>query len=329
VLEALVHIGVHPSQFPDRLQAELVESLRVRRINPKFHYESRQQVRAWLRLHEAHSPVRRERGYHDTYLRAFHHIIPQLDPGPLQIVALGCGTAEKECRLLELLPQARDRVSFIAIEVSMPMALLAQANAVQYLPPDRCQVLLCDLSSAADLARHLAALTQPGAQRLLTCFGVVPNFRPKRIFPQLAGLLHPGDHLLASANLAPGPDYRAAILAIQPQYDNTLTRNWLSLLLDELGIEGGDGRIRFGIESDPVWDPLARIAARFEFDRPRSVVLDHEEFRFARGDQLDLFCSYRHTPASIRGLLESHNVRIQSEWITASGEEGIFHSLLT
>jgi hypothetical protein len=70
VLEALVHIGVHPSQFPDRLQAELVESLRVRRINPKFHYESRQQARAWLRLHEVYSPARRDRDSRDTYLRA-------------------------------------------------------------------------------------------------------------------------------------------------------------------------------------------------------------------------------------------------------------------
>jgi L-histidine Nalpha-methyltransferase len=325
VLEALVHIGVHPSQFPDRLQAELVESLRVRRINPKFHYESRQQARAWLRLHEAYSPARRDRDSRDTYLRAFSEIVPQLGSGPIEIIALGCGHADKECRLLERLPQASDRVSFIAIDVSMPLALMARANAARFLPPDRCQILICDLSAAGDLADHLAGLAQPGAQRLLTCFGVVPNFRPRRIFPQLAALLNPGDHLLLSANLAPGPDYHAAIHAIRPQYDNPLTRDWLRLLLDELGVDPGDGRIRFVIEPDPVWDPLARIAARFEFDRPRCIVLDQEEFRFARGDRLDMFFSYRHTPDSVRGLVESDTIRIGPQWITSSGEEGIFH----
>jgi L-histidine Nalpha-methyltransferase len=137
-------------------------------------------------------------------------------------------------------------------------------------------------------------------------------------------LLQPGDHFLLSANLAPGPDYHAAIHAIRPQYDNPLTREWLGLLLDDLGIEPGDGRLQFVIEPDSDWDPLARIAARFEFLRPRCVVLESEEFRFARGDRLDLFFSYRHTSASIRGLLEPHSIGVEAEWITASGEEGIF-----
>jgi L-histidine Nalpha-methyltransferase len=325
VREALVHIGIHPSQFPDRLQAELVESVRVRRINPKLHYESRKQARAWLRLHEAHSPARRDRDCRETYQRAFDDLARQLGPGLVQIVGLGCGPAEKECRLIERMPQAGGRVSFVAIDVSVPLALTARSQAAELLPADQCHALVCDLA-AADLAAHLTSLTPPGARRLLTCFGVLPNFRPGKLLPRLAALLQPGDHLLLSANFAAGPDYRAAVQAIRPQYDNPLTREWLTLLLDDLGIEPGDGHIEFAIEPDAAWDSLARISARFEFDRPRCVVLDSEEFRFVRGDRLELFFSYRHTPGSMRGLLASHGMRVEAQWITSSGEEGIFHA---
>jgi uncharacterized SAM-dependent methyltransferase len=154
---------------------------------------------------------------------------------------------------------------------------------------------------------------------------VIPNFEPSRILPQLAQLLRPGDHLLLSANLAPGADYLAAVNLIRPQYDNLLTRDWLFLLLDDLGVDRADGHIAFSIEPDPAWNSLARITATFEFDRPRSIALDDDEFRFERGDTLRLFFSYRHTSASVRPLLAQHGIRVDAEWITASGEEGIFH----
>lgn len=324
--EAIVSIGVHPSQFPGRLHAELIESLRIRRISPKFHYETRRQARAWLRLHETYSPALRDDDCQNTYLRAFDDLAQRLGSGHIQIIALGCGRADKECRFIERLPNARDRVSFVAIDVSAPLALMARAQAAQQLPSDRCNALLCDLAAADDLAGHLSDLSPPGGQRLLTCFGLLPNFRPNRILPRLAALLHPGDHFLLSANLAPGPDYHAALHAIRPQYDNALTREWLGLLLNDIGIEPGDGHMQFMIEPDPAWDPLARIAAHFEFDRPRCVVIDNDEFRFARGDRLEVFFSYRHTPASIRGLLAAHAIQLETEWIIASGEEGIFSS---
>jgi L-histidine Nalpha-methyltransferase len=324
VPEALVHLGVHPSLFPDRVQAGLISSLRLRRIDPKFHYESRKQARAWLRLHECHSPARRDRQYRETYLRAFADVAQRLHPGDLQIVALGCGHAEKECMLIDQLPGPQTRVSFVAIDLSAPLALIAHTQASQRLPHDRCHALICDLAAASDLARHLNHLLPPGARRLVTCFGVLPNFTPKQILPRLAALLAPGDQLLLSANLAPDADFSASLNAILPQYDNPLTRQWLFLLLDDLGVDPADGQIRFSIEPDPAWTPLARIAAHFEFERPRSLIVDTEEFRFLRGDRLGLFFSYRHTRASVHGLLASSGIRTDADWTVPSGEEGLF-----
>jgi L-histidine Nalpha-methyltransferase len=324
VPETLVTIRVHSSQFPDRVELDLVESIRRRRIDSKFHYQTRQQARAWLRLHETYSPARRDRDCQRTYSRAFDDVAGALGPGPIQIVGLGCGDAAKEARLIERIPQAHDRVSFVAIDVGTPLVLLAHARVCQLLAADRCHAVVCDLDAARELSPELAGFRSEGERRLLTCFGVVPNFRPRWIVSVLGSLLEDGDELLLGVNLAPGQDYAAAMKAIRPQYDNPLTREWLGLLLEDLGVDPADGRIRFDIEPDPVWDPLARIAAHFDFDRPRCLVVGNEEFRFARGDRLTLFLSYRHTADSIRGLFARDQIEVTREWIAASGEEGLF-----
>ena len=89
--------------------------------------------------------------------------------------------------------------------------------------------------------------------RLVTFFGMIPNFEPQEILPKLASLIRPKDFLLFSANLAPGADYAAGMKKILPQYDNALTRDWLMTFLLDLGVERRDGELRFAIEEWPVW----------------------------------------------------------------------------
>src|SRR5687767_9170738 len=42
------NVLVHPSQFPEAVQGDLVASLRGRRVNHKFHYVSYRQAEQWL-----------------------------------------------------------------------------------------------------------------------------------------------------------------------------------------------------------------------------------------------------------------------------------------
>jgi hypothetical protein len=212
----------------------------------------------------------------------------------------------------------------VAVDVSWSLAVLARNEAALLLPEPRCQALVCDLGTADKLATEFDRITHPGHQRLLTCFGVLPNFTPKQLLPQLAAMLRPNDQLLLGVNLARESGYHDHLRQILPQYDNALTRSWLFLLLADLGIEPGDGQFDCHIDPDPAWNPLARITINFVFTRPRCVILDHEEFRFEREDRLRLFFSYRHTPSSVHGLLARHHIRVEHEWIAASGEEGIF-----
>jgi len=205
------------------------------------------------------------------------------------------------------------------------MVLVARKAALAQLPPGRCHPLICDLARAETegLLKVLAQHAPLGSPRILTFFGMIPNFEPGDILAKLAGLLRPTDHLLFSANLAPGPDYSAGMQRILPLYDNPLTRDWLTTFLFDLGFEPSDGCLDFGVEEDPATG-LCKIAASFCFVRARELFVEDEPFRFEPGVKIRLFFSYRYTPDRIRGLLAAYGLEVTRQWVIPSGEEGIF-----
>jgi uncharacterized SAM-dependent methyltransferase len=180
---------------------------------------------------------------------------------------------------------------------------------------------LCDLALACDLPKIFHQLGEPAAPRILTFFGMIPNFEPDNILPKLASLMRADDLLLMSANLAPGPDYRAGVERVLPGYDNPQTRAWLLAFFEDLGAERGDGAVDFSIEET---SGLLRIVADFRFLRPRELTVHDEPFAFRPGETVRLFFSYRHTPGLVRQLLQARGLRVAEQWITASEEEGVF-----
>jgi L-histidine N-alpha-methyltransferase len=318
---AIAQVTIHSSQFPEQVRRDLLESLRSRRVNHKFHYDSVKQTQKWLALHEAFSPARTDADCLATYDRSFAETARQMDTPEVRVIGLGCGGGQKDVRLLQLLKEAGRKTSYTPSDVSMAMVLTAVAAALPVVNDAQCQPLVCDLATAEDLPAVLQS--QPGVgARLITFFGMIPNFEPKMILPKLAAIVLPPDHLLFSANLAPGDDYDAGVRQVLPLYDNEPTREWLITFLLDLGVERGDGDIRFTIEDDS--NGLKRIVARFHFGRARKILVEQEEFAFAADEYIRLFFSYRHTPVNIRSLLERHGLTVKQEWIAGSGEEGIF-----
>jgi len=186
------------------------------------------------------------------------------------------------------------------------------------VPEKNCFPFVCDLASATDLPTVLVT-RHPS---LATFFGMIPNFEPLEILPRLASLVRPKDSLLFSANLAPGINYTAGVKRVLPQYDNPPTRDWLLTFLLDLGIERGDGELRFAIESGGLG--LKRVVARFHFSRARRLEIESETFAFRRGESIRLFFSYRYTPALARKALANHGLEVLNQWITQSEEEGVF-----
>ena len=322
--QALAQVAIHCSQFPENAARDLRESLRSRQVNHKFHYEGWKQTRKWLALHQAYSPSRTDADCVSAYEMSFQAAAARLGAPRVHVVGLGCGGGQKDSRLLALLRGAGKEVFYTPADASTAMVLVAWERALGEIERGNCFPMVCDLASAGNLAAILDEHAVAGAARLLTCFGMLPNFEPSVILPRLADLVRAEDWLLLSANLALGPDYAAGVRAILPLYDNGLTRDWLLTFLFDLGVEPEDGFLRFDVEEAPPGSGLERVAACFHFERPRGVEVDSDRFEFQAGDSIRLFFSYRHTPAQVGGLLAAHGLEVAGRWIAPSGQEGIF-----
>jgi L-histidine Nalpha-methyltransferase len=323
-MPSTANVTIHASQYPENVRRDRLTSLRTRRVNHKFHYDSVKQTHQWLALHQAHSPSRHDDECAATYDRAFAGTVATIASEEIHVLGLGCGGGQKDTRLLKLLHAASKQVGYTPCDVAVAMTLVARQAALAVVPAEKCFPLVCDLATADDLPEVFARRGWPQSPRLITFFGMIPNFEPGEILPRLASLVRPEDSLLFSANLAPGPDYAAGVHRLLPQYDNALTHDWLMTFLLDLGVERGDGEMRFGVEDESAGRGLKKIVARFEFARARQIAVEDERFAFCGGDAIQLFFSYRYTSARVRRALADGGLSVEAEWITQSGEEGVF-----
>jgi L-histidine Nalpha-methyltransferase len=317
----MVPVAIHASQFPDRVRKDLLESLRRRRVNHKFLYDSVRQTQQWLKLHQACSPSRTDPDCAAIYDRSFRAVAERINARQVHLIGLGCGGGQKDTRLLKRLKARGRQVFYTPCDVSAAMVLTARQTALAAVPERNCFPFVCDLASAGDLPSCFSKHSPPKATRLITFFGMVPNFEPEIILPKLAALVRRNDLLLLSANLAPGENYRGGMGKILPQYDNPLTRDWLTTFLLDVGIDRQDGRLRFRIDTHR---GLRRVVAEFEFARSRRLELDGCRFEFHPDQTLRLFFSYRYTPVLVDAFLRRNGLQVLDQWITAAQEEGVF-----
>ena len=57
-MPTVVNVAIHSSQFPENVRRDLLDSLRARQVNHKFHYDNIKQTQKWLLLHATLSPSR-------------------------------------------------------------------------------------------------------------------------------------------------------------------------------------------------------------------------------------------------------------------------------
>ena len=315
------YVFIDRSQFPENVRRDLLESLCARAINHKFHYESYKQAAKWLGLHEAYSPAPQDESYARAYEKAFAAVGEHAHSAEIHVVGFGCGGGEKEARLLRVLNAREHRLTYTACDVSLPLVLMAREAALPFVPEAQCNAVVSDLGTSDGLADAIGG-GRVRCARVCTLFGIIPNFEPYHLFGQIIPILRTNELLLFSANLAPGNDYTAGVLHVLPQYDNELTRDWLMTLFLDLGFERGDGEIAFAIETDP--RGLQRIAADFELANPRAIRVSGETISFRAAERIRIFFSYRHTPETLKSLVDEFGIEIIGEWFDDSKEEGVF-----
>ncbi|MBI5800678.1 MAG: L-histidine N(alpha)-methyltransferase [Verrucomicrobia bacterium] len=309
------------------IEAAFCASIQSGRMNHKFHYDTPKQSLRWLRVHEAFSPARQDLSCQAAYETGAAAAAQLIGRGDIDVVSLGCGGGQKELGLLRALRTLNPerRVRYVPTDVSVSLALIAREAAVAAgTTASDCAPLVLDLALAEDWGKALESVLMPGVRRVVTFFGMLPNFSPAEALPRLSGLLKPKDVLLVSANLAPGKNYAASVRKILPQYDNTLTGEWLFSVLADIGVAHGDGRMEFRVAKCPEGSGLLRVEAGFVFRRACTLRYGGKEWRCRRGDRFGLFFSYRHTSEQMEGLFLQHGLRMESQWLNLTGDEGVF-----
>lgn len=308
-MQSSVSVTVHSSCFPGKSRAAFLESLRMRQMNHRFHYESDKQAQRWLALHEAYSPARTDDECQSMYQRAFVQTAGLVGSG-VNLFSIGCGGGQKDMVLLKALAPRE----YIPSDVSLPLALHAHLSARE--KGFHSMPLVLDLPNAPDLREFVPR----DGRCLFAFFGMLPNFEPSETAP-LWNAMRMDDYVIMSANLASGSDYAAGVQKILPLYENDLTRRWLATVLLDAGLQLSPSEIEFSIQAA---NQLLRVEANYTFQTSQKIVLDGEEFSFGAGEPFRLFFSYRHTPKLLREQLAPYGIEILREWIASSGEEGVF-----
>lgn len=302
--DELQPVWIHHSRNMGAIASARKETIRTGRMDHTFHYASDRQSELWLDVHRAHSPAVNDSGVIDIYRRLFNKIAAQQNSAPVHVIGLGCGGGAKDRLLLETLKKAGSRIRFTPIDVSPALALLSASVSREWCD-EPLHPIVADLRQFPKLPKALDPIDD-GAARLYTFFGMIPNFEPDEILPALRGWIRPQDRLVLSANLAPAltesaADYRAAMEIVRPQYDNPQTRNWLTRVLHDWGLESLEPAYSLRIEGK---NGLLRFCAN--------------------AGTMQLFFSYRYTPERLHATLAAHGLALGDGFVSPSREEGVW-----
>ena len=318
-----VTLTIHDSQYPMRVRQELCHGLRTKALPGKFLYDSPAQAQRWLTYHHAYSPSRTDAALLHLYQHTFRTALRHLTASPLHYISLGCGGGTKDLLFLQQATTRHTPLFFTPTDISPTLVVETMLKIQSTLPALPSFPLVVDFTAAPDLASVLAQPEPPDTQRVLTCFGMLPNFDYQTFLPYVQHLLRPGDLLLLSANLSPLP-YPDACPHILPQYDNPLARAWYGGLLDSLGFTAVDYEMHLDAHPLHVDGYVWQIRAAAQFLRDVQVELYDETFSFASGERLQLFFSNRFTPHIMPQILQDAALSVVEPFLFASQEEGIY-----
>ena len=318
-----ISLTFHESQYPARVAEHLRHGLRTRRLPMKFLYDSPAQAQRWLAYHQAYSPSRTEVDLLALYDQSFEVALRTVSSDALHIVSLGCGGGRKDARFLQRAQTQCSHLFFTPTDISAALVLATMVYIQEAFPALPCFPYVMDLEAQPDLYPLLAQAETCPSTRLLSCFGMLPNFDYRAFLPYLRRLMRPHDLLLISANLSPEP-YPNGCTTIVPQYDNPFSHAWFAGLLESLGFPLRQLRLTVAAASQHEDGHIWQIQAYALFAETVTLTVYDETFTFAAGEQLHLFFSTRFTPQVMPQVLADAGLHVIETFLFASQEEGIY-----
>jgi L-histidine Nalpha-methyltransferase len=341
-------LWAHQSQNPSKWSIGLIEGLRDGRIPHKYHYDSPKQVDRWLKLHEAYSPARQEISaqtiYQDAILSSLERAQSQGQQLPEWVIGLGCGGGWKDKIAVDAIEQAGIEPKYLAVDVGPAMTW----TAVDFIreAEDKSQwgksqrltaALTIDLEKTLDWGKVFDAWR--GQQQrdcaCFTLFGMVPNWEPAFALKGLATAMRPNDLAWVSFNLGPDTNPQRGAEKVLSQYENEATESWLRTLLEDMDFPMNAGSLQWSIQLVNYRGlEVRRIQCDFVFSKDQVWTGLGESWNWKAGAKIRLFFSCRYTVEQARELIRLESVeenfdrsvqwKIDGEWISASGEEGVF-----
>jgi uncharacterized SAM-dependent methyltransferase len=318
-----ISLTFHESQYPARVAEHLRHGLRTRRLPMKFLYDSPAQAQRWLAYHQAYSPSRTEADLLALYDQSFEAALRTVSSDALHVVSLGCGGGRKDARFLQHAQVQCSHLLFTPTDISAALVLETMIHIQEAFPALPCFPYVMDLEAQPDLHPLLAQAEPCPSTRLLSCFGMLPNFDYRTFLPYLRHLMRPHDLLLISANLSPEP-YPDGCAAIVPQYDNPFSHAWFAGLLESLGFPLHQLHLTVAVASQREDGHIWQIQAYALFTEPVTLTVYNETFTFAAGEQLHLFFSTRFTPQVMPQVLAHAGLHVIETFLFTSREEGIY-----
>lgn len=304
------------SQFPGKQEKELKQALLKRSFEAKWHYESYKQVAAWLRVHETYSPARTSSDVHAIYQKAFRALAKE-SHSIHELISLGCGGAQKDLLCLKALAKVKKTSHYTAVDVGSAMVLSALLRVKHHFPNLKTHGVVTDLLTCGSFEKWR------GKHSFFLALGLIPNMEPYS-FLKLLRKAAGGKFCLISVNLIPDSNLYKGLKKILPQYNNVLTKQWLSLFPKDLGFDIKPNEIEVTLQPCPYYPDLWRIEANYKIKKKIKISLAGEPFSFGRGENLQLFYSYRYTSHYIESWLKSEKIEVVRSFLASSGEEGLF-----
>src|SRR5688572_27913053 len=91
----------HSSQEPERVDAALVCARSSTQIHHQFQYSTPKQAENWLVIHKSYDPLRQNTACRQIYEESCRAVSRRVAGGHVHVIVLGCGSAEKDLRLLQ------------------------------------------------------------------------------------------------------------------------------------------------------------------------------------------------------------------------------------
>ena len=314
----------HSSVENQVLDREAIRSLQSNRIDPKFLYLTPRQAELWRQVSLKHSPIHANPEFTRIYREAFMTMTRRIDAKKIFLAGLGCGTGQKEADLCSSLKASGRDVLFSAVDVSRDL-VSESAQRLVMAGADHRRSLACDLTQAEFLGPWLDDASGD-LPRLMTFFGLFPNFAPSVVARLFHAILRPGDILLASAHLVPvqnesRDELSVAMQSVLPQYANPETLAWLTAALQLWNLEDlvHPPEMAIGeIEGIPAFTASSAWKTCEPFEKWGHRFLPNP------AEPLRLFFSLRYTPALFEELLAREGFHAEQLSITSCRQEGLW-----